>query len=241
LVGKLLPKHVASVRDQNYVNMMRRGAGLTATAAIWLGTAAVSFGQTVANSSFETPALSSDSFVYDPSGATWTFLNNAGIINAPGGGFFGPSAPDGSQYAFLQSATNPGAFSETITFTLSGTYRLSYFVAGRSNNGEGAAGDLSYQALFDSLVIGSDSTTTSQPFTLQSFDFVASSGIHTVTFEAMPDGADNTAFFDLVSIQPVPEPTVNVLLLSSVSGFLFVRVARRRRQYERINTGNALT
>jgi len=26
----------------------------------------------------------------------------------------------------------------------------------------------------------------------------------TLTFEAMPDGADNTAFFDVVSIQAVP-------------------------------------
>src|SRR5260221_3037742 len=154
LVGKLLPKHVAPVRDRNYVNIMRRATGLTAAAAIWLATLAFSFGQSVANSSFETPALSSNSFLYDPSGATWTFVNNAGIINAPGAGFFGPSAPDGSQYAFLQSATTPGAFSETITFTLSGTYRLSYFVAGRANDGEGATGDLSYQVLFDSLVIG---------------------------------------------------------------------------------------
>ena len=207
---------------------MRRVTGLTAAAAIWLATIAFSFGQSVANSSFETPALSSNSFLYDPSGATWTFINNAGIINAPGAGFFGPSAPDGTQYAFLQSATNSGAFSQTITFTLSGTYRLSYFVAGRSDNGQGAAGDLSYQVLFDSLVIGSDATTTSQPFTLRSFDFVASAGSHILTFEPMPDSADNTAFFDMVSIQAVPEPTVSVFLLSSISGLLFVRALRGR-------------
>src|SRR2546430_69783 len=133
---------------------MRRATGLTAVAAIWLTAIASAVGQIVANGSFETPALSSNSFLYDPSGATWTFLNNAGIINAPGAGFFGPPAPDGNQYAFLQTATNPGTFSQTITFTLSGTYRLSYLVAGRADNGEGATGDLSYQVLFDSLVIG---------------------------------------------------------------------------------------
>jgi hypothetical protein len=213
---------------------------LTAAAAIWLGAFASSFGQSVANGSFETPVLSSNSFLYDPSGATWTFLNDAGIISAPGAGFFGPPAPDGNQYAFLQSATNPGAFSQTITFTLSGTYRLSYFVAGRSDNGQGAAGDLSYQVLLDSLVIGSDSTTTAQPFTLRSFDFVASSGSHTLTFESVPNGADNTAFFDLVAIQPVPEPAVSVLVLSSLFGSLFVRAVRRRRYCERINNGSAL-
>src|SRR2546430_12632670 len=66
---------------------MRRATGLTAVAAIWLTAIASAVGQIVANGSFETPALSSNSFLYDPSGATWTFLNNAGIINAPGAGW----------------------------------------------------------------------------------------------------------------------------------------------------------
>jgi hypothetical protein len=215
---------------------MKRAAGLTAAAAIWLGALASSFGQSVTNGSFETPLLSANSFLYDPSGAAWTFLNNAGIISAPGAGFFGPLAPDGNQYAFLQSAGNPGAFSQSITLSLPGTCRLSYLVAGRSDNGEGAAGDLAYQVLLDSTVIANDATTTGQPFTIRSFDFVASSGNHILTFEAVPNGADNTAFFDLIGIQAVPEPTVGVLLLSSLSGFLFVRAVKRR---HRINNGSA--
>jgi len=219
---------------------MRRATGLTAAAAIWLSAFASSFGQSAANGSFETPVLSSNSFLYDPAGATWTFLNNAGIISAPGAGFFGPPAPDGNQYAFLQSADNSGAFSQSIVFSLPGTYQLSYLVAGRSDNGQGAAGDLTYQVLLDSTVIANDATTTGQPFTIRSFDFVASAGTHTLTFEAMPNGADNTAFFDLVAIQPVPEPAVSVLVLSSLSWFLFVRAARRRRYCERINNGSAL-
>ena len=218
---------------------MKRAAGLTAAAAIWLGTLASSFGQTVANGTFETPLLISNTFLYDPAGATWTFLNNSGIINAPGAGFFGPLAPDGSQYAFLQSAGNPGAFSQSIVFSLSGTYRLSYLVAGRSDNGAGAAGNLAYEVLFDSIVIGNDATVTGQPFTIRSFDFVASSGSHILTFESVANGADNTAFFDLVAIQPVPEPALGVLLLSSLSGCLVVRAVRRRRYCERINNGSA--
>jgi hypothetical protein len=218
---------------------MRRATGLTAAVAIWLGALASSFGQSVANGSFETPVLSSNSFLYVPGGATWTFLNDSGIINAPGDGFFGPLAPDGNQYAFLQSANNPGAFSQSIVFSLPGTYRLSYLVAGRSDNGAGAAGDLAYEVLLDSTIIANDATTTGQPFTIRSFDFVASSGSHILTFEAVPNGADNTAFFDLVAIQPVPEPAVAVLLLSSLSGFLFVRAVRPRRYGERINNGSA--
>ena len=220
---------------------MRRATGWTAAAAIWLAAIASAVGQIVANDGFETPVLSGNSFLYDPNGATWTFLNNAGIISAPGAGFFGPPAPDGNQYAFLQSAGHPGEFSQSIVLTLSGTYELSFLVAGRTDNGLGATGDLAYQVLLDSTVIATDATTTGQPFTVRTFDFVASAGSYILTFEATPAGADNTAFFDAVSIRAVPEPTVNVLLLSSVSGFLFVRAARRRRQCERINTGNAPT
>src|SRR2546430_9975762 len=83
-------------------------------------------------------------------------------------------APDGNQYAFLQTATNPGAFSQTITFTLSGPYRLSYLVAGRPDNGEGPTGALSYQWLFDSFVIGRDPTPTSHPLTFRPFISFAS-------------------------------------------------------------------
>jgi hypothetical protein len=219
---------------------MRRATGLTAAATVWLGALVSCFGQSVANGSFETPVLSSNSFSYDPGGATWTFLNDSGIINAPGAGFFGPPAPDGNQYAFLQSADNPGAFSQSIVFSLPGTYQLSYLVAGRSQTG-GATGNLAYEILLDSLVIGNDATTTGQPFAVRSFNFVASSGSHTLTFESVPNGADNTAFFDLVAIHPVPEPAVGVFLLSSLSGFLFVRVVRGRRYCEPINTGNVRT
>lgn len=206
-------------------------------AALWLSTLALSFGQTVANFSFETPTLSLDSFLYNPIGATWSFLGDSGIIHSPGGGFFGPPAPDGVQYAFLQSAGTQGAFSQTISFTLSGTYRLSYWVAGRSNNGHGAAGDLTYQVLLDSLVIGTDSTTSAQPFTLRTFDFVASSGSHILSFNAASNGGDNTAFFDLVTIQIVPEPPVGVLMLSGLCGLVFVRLLRNRK----ISSDNALT
>ena len=170
-------------------------------------------GQTVSNGSFETPVLPLNSFLYDPSGASWNFTANSGIINVPGSGFFGPAAPDGAQYAFLQSATAPGAFSETINFSLSGTYLLSYSVAGRSNDGQGATGNLSYQIRLDSTVIAMDATTTAQPFTAEAFQFTTTAGNHVLTFDVAPDSiGDNTAFFDRVSIQ-VPEPATIVLLL----------------------------
>jgi hypothetical protein len=206
-----------------------RNAGAAVIVLIWLCALSRATAQTVGNSSFETPSLPANSFSYDPSGGTWTFAANAGIINAPGGGFVGPSAPDGSQYAFLQSANNPGALSQSITFSLAGTYQLSYLVAARSDNGLGAAGNLSYQVLLDSTVIGNDATVSGQPFTSRSFNFVASSGSHTLTFEPIANEVDNTAFLDVVAIQPVPEPAAGGLLLSSLSAFLVVRALRRER------------
>jgi hypothetical protein len=202
-----------------------------AGAAIWFGTLASGFGQIVVNASFETPALSPNTFLYDPSGATWIFTANAGIINAPGGGFLGPAAPDGSQYAFLQSASAPGAFSQTINFSLSGTYLLSYLVAGRSDNGEGALGDLNYQILLDATVIATDATTTAQPFTSRMLQFTTTAGDHTLTFEVAPDSTgDNTAFFDSVVLVQVPEPETVFLLLTFAPLLSLVRAIARRDQ-----------
>lgn len=193
-------------------------------------TASIVTGQTVQNASFETPAISSNSFTYDPAGASWSFTGNSGIINAPGAGFGGPSAPDGNQYAFLQSGfagVSPGAFSQTINFTLAGTYQLTYLVAGRPPNGSGSFGDLAYDVRLDSTVIGTDTTTSSEPFTQMSFTFTAAAGNHTLTFETNQINSDDTAFIDAVAIRAVPEPTS--LFLCGMGG-VGIAVARRFRR-----------
>jgi hypothetical protein len=210
---------------------MRGHEGTAMLLAICFCALSQAIGQTVVNGSFETPALSPNSFLYGPNGATWIFTANSGIIKAPGDGFFGPSAPDGSQYAFLQSATAPGAFSETINFSLSGTYLLSYLVAGRSDNGAGAAGDLSYEILLGSTVIAMDATTTGQPFTSKMFQFTTTAGDHTLTFEVAPDSAgDNTAFFDSVALVQVPEPESVFFLLTFAPLLLLTGAVTRRNQ-----------
>ncbi|HUE40836.1 MAG TPA: hypothetical protein VMO75_02820 [Chthoniobacterales bacterium] len=203
---------------------MRQHARAAMVMGVWLFAVSQSSAQTVNNGSFEFPALPLNSFSYDPGGATWLFTADSGIINAPGGGFLGPAAPDGSQYAFLQSAFAPGTFSQSIDFTLAGTYQLSYLVGGRPNNG-GPAGDLSYEILLDSTVIATDATTSGQPFTTRLFQFSTTAGSHTLSFEVAPGATgDNTAFFDQISIQ-VPEPTTALLLLTFAP---FVRAIRRR-------------
>ena len=191
----------------------------------------VAMGQTIQDPSFETPVIPSNNFTYDPVGAPWSFAANSGIINAPGAGFNGPNAPDGSQYAFLQSGSgghSPGAFSQTISFTLDGTYQLTYLVAGRPPNNLGAFGNLPYDLRLDSSVIGSDTTTSSEPFTEVNFIFMATAGQHTLTFETTQINEDNTAFIDAVAIRAVPEPTSLVLLALSGAGCMAARLRRRR-------------
>jgi len=189
--------------------------------------------QIVANGTFETPDIASNTFQYDPTGATWSFTGSSGIIDAPGGAFFGQPAPDGSQYAFLQfDPTTPGIFSQTITLSLAGTYQLSYMVAGRPSNGSGAGGNLPYQILLDSSIIASGTTTTGQAFTNQLFDFAGTSGSHTLTFETAAGAAgDNTAFFDVVAVQPVPEPSTAVLFLSGLIAIAATQRISSQRQY----------
>ena len=190
----------------------------------------VAIGQTVEDPSFETPVISANSFTYDPVGSPWSFTANSGIINAPGAGFSGPSAPDGSQYAFLQSGfggQSPGAFSQTISFTLAGTYQLTYFIAGRPPNNLGSFGNFPYDVRRDYSVIGTDTTTTSEPFTEVNFTFMATAGPHTLTFETTQVNADNAAFIDAVAIRAVPEPTSLVLLALSGVGCMAAQLRRR--------------
>lgn len=57
------------------------------------------------NAGFETPALGNGNFSYRPTGATWTFLNGAGIT-AANSGFTTPGIAEGSQEALLQHANS---------------------------------------------------------------------------------------------------------------------------------------
>ena len=86
---------------------------------------AVSFNNTLANGSFESPDVSSSTggYEYAPRGATWSFISHTGIASN-GSDFTARNldAPDGQQVAFLQGA---GRISQTCNVS-AGTYTLSF-------------------------------------------------------------------------------------------------------------------
>lgn len=193
--------------------------------------------QIIVNSSFEAPALPTNSFLYNPTGTPWVFTNDSGIINnSTGWQSGGVHAPNGSQVGFIQSPHpafgQVGSISQTITLPATGVYTLSYFLAGRSGpSGEG--GVLPFDVFLDNTLIGSDSSTTGMTFQMRVMSFGASAGAHTFLLQGrrpVPDPnvfQDNTAFFDMVMITPVPEPS-SLALASVVAAGVAHRRWRRK-------------
>jgi len=71
---------------------------------------------------FETP--SETSYAYGPSGGTWSYGGQSGII-AQGNGFWGSAYSGyGNQYGFVQGVGN---CYETLSNMVAGTYNISFF------------------------------------------------------------------------------------------------------------------
>ena len=91
----------------------------------------VANGATVAgaltNSGFETPVQGNGNFMYRPTGATWSFLNGAGIT-AANSGFATPGIAEGNQEALLQSANS--SISQPLTLT-TGIYQVRFLTTQR--------------------------------------------------------------------------------------------------------------
>lgn len=161
--------------------------------------------QTVLNGGFETPVFPTGDWSYSPTNASWSFITNTsttfvgygGIANVATAPWCIPGGYAGNQVAILQ---NSGTISQSISFPVSGVYRLTYLQAGRCANGS-YAGNQQYDVMLDSTVIGADlNTTSSQPFTPVSLAFYSNPGAHTLSFQGIPTGGDNTAFLDQVAI-----------------------------------------
>ena len=148
---------------------------------------------------FETPVQTGtapSNTTYDPSGSPWTYAGTAGVAGN-GSAWGNPTAPEGSQVAFLQST---GSVSQVVTLA-AGNYVITFSAAQRSANHTS-----------QTIVVTVDGTTvgtiTPAGTTYASYGtsvFTVSAGTHTIKFAGSnPTGGDNTAFLDQVALGPVP-------------------------------------
>src|SRR5262249_12375531 len=109
-------------------------------------------------------------------------------------------APQGSQVAFLQGT---GSLSQTVYFK-AGTYSLS-FLGVQRNQQQGSSQTV--QVLIDGTPVGpADGFKPGTSYSAHTTDsFTLKAGYHTITLIGLnAKSGDNTAFIDLVSVQPAP-------------------------------------
>jgi hypothetical protein len=154
---------------------------------------------TVGGASFETPDVGTgtfSAFQYAPSGTSWTFNGSAGVAGNGSGFTSGnPNAPDGTQVGFLQGT---GSFSQSINFS-AGTYQIGFLAAQRGN---WQASSQTFEVMVDGTAVGTFTPAGTSYAALTTNSFTVSAGPHTIVFFGLnPNGGDNTAFIDDVSIK----------------------------------------
>jgi hypothetical protein len=126
--------------------------------------------------------------------AGWSFLGTAGVAgNGSGFTSTNPSAPEGTQVAFLQQT---GSASQPLTFP-AGTYKISFSAAQR----KGQASTQTFNVLVDGNLVGTFTPSSTDYGTYTTNAFQVTAGTHVITFVGTnPNGGDNTAFIDQLSV-----------------------------------------
>jgi alpha-L-rhamnosidase len=152
----------------------------------------------VPNFGFESPTTST--FAYNPSGGSWAFSpssNNSGSgISANASGFTSsnPSAPQGSQVAFLQKS---GTISQTLTgFVPGGVYTITFAAANRATSGFNAKASFNVAIEGTSAASFSNLPTSYADYTAT---FTASGTSQSLSFIGT-SGSDATVFLDNVRV-----------------------------------------
>jgi fibronectin type 3 domain-containing protein len=158
---------------------------------------------TLLNASFETPALSAGGYQYNPTGGTWIFASNAGIVNN-GSGFGNPTAPDGVQVAFLQGqgGTN-GTITQSMTFT-AGSHTLSFQACQRNFGGLNSQ---TIRVLIDGTQVSIITPSMASFETYTTTSFTTTAAAHTIQFAGGSTTGDQTAFIDSIAIDGSTPPS----------------------------------
>ena len=159
----------------------------------------------ILNFGFETP--NTLTYLYNPSGGSWTFspqsgANGAGVTaNDSLFSTGNPNAPQGVQAAFLQGT---GSISQAVSGFVPGVkYAISFAAAQRATY---ANGGQTWNVKIDNTIIGSFSPAANATnYTTFATTFTASATTHTLAFTGTDlHGNDNTVFLDNVRIAPAP-------------------------------------
>jgi uncharacterized repeat protein (TIGR01451 family) len=157
----------------------------------------------IQDGSFETPSLGSgaSAYQYDPPASPWSFVGLAGISGNNSGFTSGnPSAPQGSQVAILQGT---GSFSQQVTLA-AGTYAVSFSAAQRAYN---QSSSQTFYVSIDGFAVGTFKPSGAAYSAYTTHSLMVAAGTHTIAFIGInPNGGDNTAFIDQVSINAAPPP-----------------------------------
>jgi hypothetical protein len=118
-----------------------------------------------------------------------------------------PPAPEGNQVAFMQMSCS---ILQTVRFT-AGTYRISFQAAQRAElqvpdtkTKQYQSGRQTIQVQVDNRVVGKITPESTSYKIYNTDSFPVGAGAHTIKFVGLnPNGGDNTAFIDQVSIEAV--------------------------------------
>ena len=153
-------------------------------------------------------------------GAPWS---GSGLIKPPSAFGVPDLAQDGKIYSFIQ---NGQILSQSFMSTLAGISTLSFWTAGRTNNG----GAQTVNVFLNGSSVGIFTTSQSTPNWVQQFfpiNLIAGSNTLEFKGQTFGTGVDQTAFIDNISVPAVPEPSTWAML---VLGFGLIGFALRRSQ-----------
>jgi uncharacterized repeat protein (TIGR01451 family) len=152
---------------------------------------------------FETPSVGSgpSAYAYDPVASPWSWAGQVGVSgNASGFTSGNPNAPQGSQVAFLQ---NTGSLSEAVTLT-AGPYVVTFSAAQRATY---QTSSQTFQVQIDGTAVGTFTPGSTSYANFTTGVFTLAAGIHIIGFVGLdPNGGDNTAFIDQVTLAAPPPP-----------------------------------
>ena len=162
--------------------------------------------QIIQNPGFETPIVGSvgyySSIQYNPTGASWTFVGNAGIAaNGSGFAYFNAGTPDGNQFAFLQGKAGVGgSMFQTISNCPAGTYGFTFIASQRDIVGRDNTQNQTVIALVDGLNVGSFTPADTNWYSFQTTPILLDAGNHVLTFTNIPAAGDATVRIDMINL-----------------------------------------